>query len=184
MRLPELQSLPALPTLLKLPTLVGMSSPQWIIRSVSRDDEAAWRQLYRGYRAFYLMPENEAAIDTVWGWLHDQTHESRGYVAVSDDGVIGAIAHVRYFARPLSATTGLFLDDLFTDPRLRGQGLGGRMLEFLSVHAAETGCSVVRWVTAEDNATARALYDATANATRWVTYDMAPRVVMVDPLAD
>lgn len=33
------------------------------------------------------------------------------------------------------------------------------------------GCSVVRWITAADNSTARSLYDQLAVQTNWVTYD-------------
>jgi len=40
--------------------------------------------------------------------------------------------------------------------------------------AAQRGASVVRWITAADNAHARALYDELATRTPWVTYDMAP----------
>jgi hypothetical protein len=33
---------------------------------------------------------------------------------------------------------------------------------------------VVRWITAKDNETARKLYDAVAQKTKWVTYDLVP----------
>ena len=34
--------------------------------------------------------------------------------------------------------------------------------------------TMLKWITASDNATARRLYDAHATATPWVTYDMKP----------
>ena len=40
--------------------------------------------------------------------------------------------------------------------------------------ARERGWSVVRWITAEDNATAQRLYDRHATRTPWVTYDLTP----------
>jgi hypothetical protein len=40
------------------------------------------------------------------------------------------------------------------------------------VRAAEQGHSVVRWITAADNARARGLYDKVAQSTQWVTYDL------------
>lgn len=36
------------------------------------------------------------------------------------------------------------------------------------------GWSVVRWITAEDNYRARAMYDGVATKTAWATYDMHP----------
>jgi len=149
-----------------------MSDTQWTVRAVALADESAWRDLYRGYRRFYEMPDDEGALDVVWGWLHDDGHEVSGYVMVDQRGTVGGLAHVRPYARPLSASTGLYLDDLFVDPGLRGGGLGRSLLQFLSVYAAEQGFDVVSWMTAEDNATARGLYDSVATTGPWLTYDM------------
>ncbi|MBO0901765.1 hypothetical protein J1G42_14350 [Cellulomonas sp. zg-ZUI222] len=41
--------------------------------------------------------------------------------------------------------------------------------------AAQRGASVVRWITAADDADTRALYDELTTRTPWVTYDMAPQ---------
>jgi hypothetical protein len=52
--------------------------------------------------------------------------------------------------------------------------VGGAHIAGLAAHAAAEGLSVVRWITAEDNRTARRLYDSVAAATPWVTYDLVP----------
>jgi len=57
-------------------------------------------------------------------WLHEPTHNLQGYVVVDEGGRVRGIAHVRRFPQPLRGATGLFLDDLFIDPALRGRGLG------------------------------------------------------------
>ncbi|MBF4551865.1 GNAT family N-acetyltransferase [Pseudoclavibacter sp. VKM Ac-2888] len=145
---------------------------EWNVRPVTASDEQEWRELYRGYRAFYGVPADEAKIDTVWSWLSDEAHESHGFVAVDAEGQLGGIAHVRRFARPLSATTGLYLDDLFTSPAVRGGGAGRALLLHLGEYAEDAGLSVVRWITAADNSTARRLYDSVAKQTAWVTYDI------------
>ena len=84
------------------------------------------------------------------------------------------LAHVREFARPLDGSTGLYLDDLFVLPDARGEGAGTALLEKLRDLAQERGLSVVRWITAKDNQTARRLYDRVAEKTKWVTYDLVP----------
>ncbi len=71
---------------------------------------------------------------------------------------------------------GLYLDDLFTAPEARGRGAAGALLQHAAKRAGEAGGSVVRWITAADNAPARSVYDAHAVATSWVTYDMKPTV--------
>jgi ribosomal protein S18 acetylase RimI-like enzyme len=134
----------------------------------------AWERLYMGYAEFYKVNQTQEMRDRVWSWLMDPNHETAGLVAVDKDGVPVGLAHVRPFARPLSATTGLFLDDLFVDPARRGSGVADRLLEALRAMAREKGYSVVRWITAENNYRARGAYDRIATRTNWLTYDMQP----------
>ena len=143
------------------------------VRPVSEQDRDAWQALYRGYRDFYQVAHDDHAIDTVWSWLHDPHHQTRGLIALVD-GVPLGIAHFRTFARPLSASHGLYLDDLFTAAEARGAGLGAALLTRLSEIARDEGATIVRWITAADNATARRLYDRVSTQTPWVTYDLAP----------
>ena len=60
-----------------------------VVRAVSEEDRASWRALYRGYRDFYKVPHSDEAIDTVWSWLHDEGHETRGLVALVDGVPLG-----------------------------------------------------------------------------------------------
>jgi GNAT superfamily N-acetyltransferase len=90
------------------------------------------------------------------------------------DGEVQGLAHFRTFARPLAASKGLYLDDLFTSPSARGKGLAAALLTRLAEIARDEGATVVRWITASDNETARSLYDRVSTQTPWVTYDLAP----------
>lgn len=144
-----------------------------IVRATAPADEAAWRELYRGYRDFYKMEHADEKIDTVWGWINDPGHETRGLVAEVDGTILG-LANYRTFARPLSASHGLFLDDLFTSADARGKGVGSALLTRLAEIARDENATVVRWITADDNKTARSLYDKVSKQTPWVTYDLAP----------
>ena len=143
------------------------------VRAIEARDRDDWDRLYEGYAAFYRVEQTPAMRDAVWSWLMDPGHEVEGLVAQGEAGLLG-LAHVRPFARPLSASTGGFLDDLFVAPESRGQGVAAALIEAVAARARERGWSVVRWITAEDNARARALYDRVASPTRWVTYDMRP----------
>lgn len=143
------------------------------IRPVSESDRDAWRELYRGYRDFYRVGHSDDALDTVWSWLHDPAHQTRGLVAVVD-GTPRGLAHFRTFARPLAASHGLYLDDLFSAPEARGLGIGTALIAHLAEIARDEGATVVRWITADDNTTARSLYDRVSRQTPWVTYDLAP----------
>ena len=143
------------------------------VRTVTLDDHARWAELYRSYREFYRLTPDDAVIERVWSWILDPANEVTCLVASVDGRVVG-LAHYRRFARPSSGSVGLFLDDLFADAEARGQGVGRALLAELSDLSAQEGNSVVRWITAADNETARRLYDSTATATTWVTYDLRP----------
>ncbi|MEU6975558.1 MULTISPECIES: GNAT family N-acetyltransferase [unclassified Streptomyces] len=144
------------------------------VRAATTEDFTQWRALYRGYAEFYRVEQTDEAAEQVWAWIHDAGHEVNALVAEDFDGRLIGLAHYRPFARPLSATTGCFLDDLFVAPESRGSGAADRLLGALREIAAERGWSVVRWITADDNHRARAKYDQVATRTMWVTYDMTP----------
>jgi GNAT superfamily N-acetyltransferase len=141
------------------------------VRPIEPGDHDAWAPLFAAYREFYEIAEDPAVVERVWGWIQDPAHETGALVAVVDGDVVG-FAHHRLYARPSEGGKGLFLDDLFTLPDLRGQGVGRALIERLADIARENGCSKVRWVTAEDNVVGQRLYDRIAQRTTWLTYDL------------
>ncbi|WP_210527362.1 GNAT family N-acetyltransferase [Rubellimicrobium arenae] len=143
------------------------------IRRPGEADRPAWDRLYQGYAEFYGVAQTPEMRDRVWSWIHDPSHETEAFVAEGNDGLVG-LAHFRAFARPLSATTGGYLDDLFVAPEARGSGAAEALIQAIAGEGRARGWSVIRWITAQDNDRARRLYDRTAQATRWVTYDLRP----------
>ena len=142
------------------------------VRPIAASDRAAWSALYSAYADFYHVTQTEEMRDTVWTWLHDLTHGTEGLLAIDDDGAAVGLAHFRPYARPLSASVGGFLDDLFVAPSARGREVSKVLIAELVRIAGERGWTVVRWITAEDNYRARATYDKIATRTQWVTYDI------------
>ena len=141
------------------------------IRRLVEADRAAWDRLYADYAGFYGVTQTPEMRDRVWGWITDPAHEVEAFVAEDDRSLVG-LAHFRAFARPLSATLGGFLDDLFVAPEARGGGAAEALIRAVAEVGRERGWSVIRWITAEDNARARKLYDRVARQTPWVTYDL------------
>lgn len=142
------------------------------IRAVGQNDRQQSDVLYQGYAAFYSVEQSQDMRDTVWAWLHDDGRETCGLVAEVPGGTLLGLAHYRPFARPLSATTGGFLDDLFVSPDARGGGVADALIERIEAIAKEKGWSVVRWITADNNYRGRAVYDRLASRTNWVNYDI------------
>ena len=131
-----------------------------------------WEQLYAGYAAFYQVTQTPEMRATVWGWITDPAHEVKALVAEDADGRAIGLAHYRPFARPLSASTGGFLDDLFVDPAHRGARVADALIGALATLGRERGWSVIRWITADTNYRGRAVYDRLATRTPWLTYDI------------
>lgn len=146
----------------------------WSVTGPEPGDFAAWRELYRGFTAFHRVPATDGQAAVVWSWLTDPAHELECLLVRDTDGTPVALAHFRPFVRTLYGNVAGFLDDLFVSPRARGAGAVDLLLARLREIAAERGWSTVRWITAEDNHRARAVYDRVATRTAFVTYDMAP----------
>lgn len=142
-----------------------------IIRAVLAADRAAWQRLYAGYAAFYGVTQTDEMRAVVWGWLMDADHGTEGLVA-EVDGVVVGLAHYRAFARPLSASVGGFLDDLFVSAEARGSGAAEALVQGVADVGRARGWTLIRWITAEDNYRARGLYDRVAEKAKWVTYDI------------
>ena len=151
-------------------------APAPVVRRVVRSDQPRWAELFAGYRDFYGLGTDSAAVARTWEWVVGEQHGLIGLVAVSAESTseLLGLANLRAFARPSTGTIGLYLDDLFADPSARRRGVGAALLDAAADLAAQRGATVVRWITDGGNATARALYDQHAVATPWITYDMPP----------
>ena len=142
-----------------------------LIRKPVQEDFAAWSELYEGYARFYAVEQTAEMRSRVWGWIQDPDHEVQGLVA-EDEGRLLGLTHFRPFARPLSASVGGFLDDLFVSPDARGSGAAAALIAGVEAEGRRRGWTVIRWITAENNYRARGLYDQVAVRTPWLTYDI------------
>jgi GNAT superfamily N-acetyltransferase len=138
------------------------------------EDYPDWRRLFEGYATFYKRPMTDEIAGRVWAWLFDPAHALEALVARTADGRLVGLAHFRPMPRPSSGSTAGFLDDLFVDPRLRGQRVADRLLEALAAIGRERGWGVIRWLTADNNYRARGVYDRHATRSMWITYEMDP----------
>ena len=143
------------------------------VTNISPHDREEWESLYHGYAEFYEVPMNDEILDTVWGWIHDESNLFFGLIAKDEEGNSLGLMHCREMASPLRGAQVGFLDDLFVVPEARGQGVVEALYESLGDLARGRGWPFVRWITAEDNDRARAFYDRVAEKAGWVTYQMA-----------
>lgn len=155
-------------------TLRTTRAGRWSVRPATAADEPRWRELFAGYAAFYRAEPSPADVDRVWSWILDPEHEVSALLLQDADGQVAGLAHYRPFADSLAGRVGCYLEDLYVDAGHRGTGGADALLQALRELAAGRGWNVVRWITADDNYRARAVYDRNATRTTWVTYDMTP----------
>lgn len=83
-------------------------------------------------------------------------------------------AHYRVFERPITGTTGLWVDDVYVASESRGRGFARALLERVFAIAHDEGHDVVRWTTKRTNSAARRLYDRIAVEASVVVYNATP----------
>jgi GNAT superfamily N-acetyltransferase len=134
-------------------------------------DRAAWRRLFDGYAAFYKVPMDDAIAARTWAWIQDEAHPVEGVVARRGGAVVG-LAHFRAMPSPLRGVEIGFLDDLFVDPASRGGRIGEALIGHVAAEGRRRGWPRIRWLTADDNYRARALYDRVAKKAIWNVYEI------------
>ena len=142
-----------------------------MIRNIQIKDKDEWRELYQGYANFYKVEISKITLDTVWNWLLDQNHELSGLVYEINNKLV-AIAHYRRMPSPLRGKDIGFLDDLYVHPDFRGRKIAEEIINKLNEISKEKGWGLIRWITKNDNHTAKSLYDRVAKKSTWDVYEL------------
>jgi GNAT superfamily N-acetyltransferase len=141
------------------------------VRPLQARDKPVWLVLFKGYIEFYKATVPEDVIETLWQRL---MRGGEGFhvalVAVDDADVPVGLAHVLYHRSTWTNGWYCYLEDLFVDPTRRQKGVGRALIEAVYAQADARGCTRVYWMTQENNATARGLYDRVATKSPFVQY--------------
>ncbi|MBX3568450.1 MAG: GNAT family N-acetyltransferase [Rhizobiaceae bacterium] len=145
---------------------------QTIVRPLQLSDHDEWRRLWTDYLTFYETKLPEQVYAATWQRLFsDGEFEPKGLIATLDGKAVG-LTHYLYHRSGWSIVNNCYLQDLFADPAVRGQGVGAALIEAVRQAAAVLGVTNVYWMTHETNATARKLYDRVARRTGFIEYDL------------
>ena len=139
------------------------------IRAATAADYEVWLPLWRGYQTFYKTNIPEATTEVTWQRLLDPAEPMHVALAVAAGAVVGLVHYIEHRS---CWTTGnyMYLQDLFVNPEVRGQGLGRALIEHVYAEAAARGCARVWWLTHESNTDAMVLYDRVADKSGFVQY--------------
>jgi GNAT superfamily N-acetyltransferase len=138
------------------------------VEPLQESDRARWDVLSRGYKTFYETTLTDAEYDHAWARLmqDDAIHGLGAHL----DGELVGITHYLFHASSWSADV-CYLQDLFTDARVRGRGVARALIDGVAAAARARGAPRLYWLTHHSNATARILYDKVAAHRGFIRYD-------------
>ena len=140
------------------------------IRAVTAEDEQVWRELWHGYLTFYESSvAEEVYASTFQRLLSDEPYDPSALIAWDGTKAVGLVNYL-FHRHCWRIENVCYLQDLFASPAARGKGVGRALIEAVYRVADEAGCPTVYWTTAEDNETARKLYDRLATKTEFIKY--------------
>jgi GNAT superfamily N-acetyltransferase len=140
-----------------------------ILRIACESDFEQWLPLWQGYQRFYKTEIPESTTAVTWSRFLDPAEPMHCAVAEDEGRLIGMVHYIHHRS---CWTTGdyVYLQDLFVDPDIRGQGVGRALIEHVYAAAAAAGASRVWWLTHQTNSDAMLLYDRIADKSGFIQY--------------
>ncbi|MFT5067066.1 MAG: GNAT superfamily N-acetyltransferase [Yoonia sp.] len=140
------------------------------IRPIRPADLVAWRGLWGDYLEFYgTSVSNAVYASTFARLLGDDDRDFCALVAVQDDVVVGLV-HYLFHRHCWRVESVCYLQDLYVAPSLRGTGAGRKLIEAVYAAADTANAPSVYWLTKDDNAAGRQLYDRIGKLTNFIKY--------------
>lgn len=143
------------------------------IRPLAQDDEPQWRRLWRDYLAFHETDLSDENCATNFArLLGDDPRDFNGLIAKLEGRAVG-FAHFLFHRHSWSVQDVCCLQDLYTDPEVRGRGVGRALIQAVYAAADAAGAPSVYWLTQEFNTRGRTLYDRIGQVTPFILYRRA-----------
>ena len=140
------------------------------VRNLKASDHAEWHRLWTAYLAFYETSLPEEVYESTWArLLGNDPYDPIGLIAERDGRPVG-LTHYFFHRHGWKIENVCYLQDLYADPEVRGQGIGRALIEAVYAAADAEGCPSVYWTTQDFNADARKLYDRVGTLTPFIKY--------------
>jgi GNAT superfamily N-acetyltransferase len=140
------------------------------IRPLKANDRGAWTRMWTDYLTFYDSDVTPDIYDLTFARLVDPENLVQNCLVAELEGVAVGIVHYLYHAHNWRAEDVCYLQDLYADPHVRGQGIGRALMEAVYAAADANGTPSVYWMTQDFNSNARLLYDRIGGLTPFIKY--------------
>lgn len=146
-----------------------------IVRVAEAGDFDDWLRLWTGYNEFYGRVGESKLPDCIteatWARLLDDREPMYALVAEAEGSLVG-VAHYLFHRSTTSIAPVCYLQDLFTSPSARRNGVGTALIDAVLNQARAVGSPRVYWQTHAGNATARRLYDNIGERSAFIIYQI------------
>lgn len=141
-----------------------------LVRPLTLSDRPQWDDLWAAYLAFYETSRPRDVYDTTFARLTGDDPQDFNALVAERGGVLVGLTHFLFHRHCWSVENVCYLQDLYADPSVRGQGIGRRLIEGVYAAADAAGCPSVYWLTQEFNTQARKLYDRIGTVSPFIKY--------------
>ena len=129
--------------------------------------------LIADYQRFYQATPDEARNRGHFAKLLDDHNLGAQFVALDHTGQALGFATIYFPLGSVSARVNCLMNDLYTIPEARGQGIGRALILHCLAYAREHGFDSIFWQTAQSNERAQRLYDSLPTTrSAWYTYTL------------
>lgn len=142
-----------------------------LIEAVSAETLEEVLPLIRQYQEFYKVKNISDVRNRKFFSQFGEANPQGCLFLFRHEGKAIAFATVYFtFASSIAAKV-CIMNDLYTIPEKRGQGIGRQLIAHCSEYAGKEGAARLQWMTAPDNTQAQELYDSTgASKSTWHLY--------------
>ena len=142
-----------------------------VVRPLSLADRPQWDDLWAAYLSFYETSRPKEVFDTLFSRLLGNDPQDFNALVAEQNGTLVGLTHFLFHRHGWKVENVCYLQDLYADPSVRGQGIGRKLIEAVYAAADAIGAPSVYWLTQDTNTEARKLYDRIGTLSPFIKYD-------------
>jgi len=140
------------------------------VRPLNAADKPEWARLWHGYLAYYETKLSPDIYDTYFDRLIGDDPQDFHCLIAEIDGAAVGLTHYVFHRHGWKVENTCYLQDLYADPEVRGQGVGRALMEAVYRASDEAEAPSVYWLTQDFNTEARKLYDRVGALSPFIKY--------------